>query len=118
MSLFMLYGETNLGISLDITSYLNATGLDIADRTDVIFMLKSNRPDVDLDAEYSINESADLVVSGNIITAKINDWSLLLPDVTYYIGFGILMTAESTFREMPLIATKREIKFRQDVIRQ
>lgn len=113
----MLYGEPNLGISLDVSSYMTATGLSIGDRTDVAFMLKSSPTALDADAEYSIVEGANLVVSGNVITAKISDWTDIVAGTIYYPAFGIKMTGEDDYREMPLKAISREIKFRQDVMR-
>ena len=35
----------------------------------------------------------------------------------YGVAFGIKMTGEDDYREMPLKAISREIKFRQDVMR-
>jgi len=115
--LYMLYGETALALSLDISTYLTATGLDIDDRENAIFMLKSDPTALDASAEYSAEEGASLTVTGNVLTATISDFTDLLPNIEYHVGFGIKMTGESTYREMPLVATKKTIKFRQDVIR-
>jgi hypothetical protein len=80
-------------------------------------MLKSDPTMVDANAEYSAEEGPSLTVTGNVLTATIADFTDLLPNVEYHIGIGILMAGETTYREMPIVSTKKTIKFRQDVIR-
>jgi len=118
MSLSMLYGETEIGISVDITPYLTKVGLDIDDRVGVIFMIKSNASADDDDAEYSVEEGTFLTVDGNTITAKISEYANLVVGTQYFIGFGIKFAGDTKYREMPLVPSKRDIKFRQDVIRE
>lgn len=116
MPLSLIYGRTKKDINIDVTNYLTVNGLDIADRTALIFMLKSDRTLPDGSAEYSISTEGDnLSVSGNVITVRINDFSLLNVGPTYYIGLGIQFSGDSQYREIPL--GTESIIFSQDVIR-
>lgn len=115
MPLSLTYGRTKKNISIDVSNFLTVNGLDIADRTALIFMLKSDKLAADDDAEYSITEGADLSVSGNIITVRINDFSSITVGPAYFIGLGIQFAGDTTYREIPL--GTGDIIFAQDVIR-
>ena len=78
-------------------------------------MLKSDKLAADVDAEYSITEGADLSVAGNIITARINDFSSISVGPTYFIGLGIQFSGDTIYREIPL--GTGDIIFTQDIIR-
>lgn len=117
MSLKMLFGEVNLEITINTATYETNTGFDISTNTGLIFMLKENPLDADVDADYSITEGADLSYSANVITAKINDWSGLSVDKTYSIGVGFTLAGDSNYREIPLASPNDVIQFNQDVIR-
>jgi hypothetical protein len=73
-----LYGETTEGIPFDISSHLTSMGKLIADRTGLIFMLKSKKTLTDETAEYSDTESANLVVEGNIVSAYVADYTSIV----------------------------------------
>lgn len=115
MPLSLTYGRTKKDISIDVSNFLTVNGLDIANRTALIFMLKSDKLALDNDAEYSITEGADLSVSGNIITARINDFSSISVGPTYFIGLGIQFAGDTIYREIPL--GTGDIIFTQDIIR-
>lgn len=115
MSISLIYGRTKKDITINVSNYETVNGVDIADRTDLIFMLKSDATLVDGSAEYSIVEGADLVVVGSVITARINDFSSLSIGPSYNIGLGIKFAGDSVYREIPLGTSK--IIFSQDVIR-
>jgi len=115
MSISLIYGRTKKDISINVSNYETVNSVDIADRTDLIFMLKSDATLVDGSAEYSITEGADLVVAGSVITARINDFSLLSIGPSYNIGLGIKFAGDTIYREIPLGTSK--IIFTQDVIR-
>jgi hypothetical protein len=112
-----LYGETTEGIPFDISSHLTSMGKLIADRTGLIFMLKSKKTLTDETAEYSDTESANLVVEGNIVTAYVADYTSIVVDTVYYIGLGIKFAGDTTYREIRLVPGGDTIKFEQDVIR-
>jgi|DEB0MinimDraft_6_1074348.scaffolds.fasta_scaffold05831_4 hypothetical protein len=115
MPLSLTYGRTKKDISIDVSNFLSVNSLDIADRTALIFMLKSDKLAADVDAEYNITEGADLSVSGNVITARINDFSSISVGPTYFIGLGIQFAGDTQYREIPL--GTGDIIFTQDVIR-
>lgn len=115
MPLSLTYGRTKKNISIDVSNFITVNGLNIEDRTDLIFMLKSNKLAADVDAEYSITEGSDLSVAGNLITARINDFSLISVDLTYFIGLGIKFPGDTIYREIPLGINS--MIFTQDIIR-
>ncbi len=115
MPLSLTYGRTKKDINIDVSNYLTVNSLDIADRTDLIFMLKSAKGLIDDDAEYSVTEGSYLSVSSNVITVLINDYSLLNIGPVYHIGLGIKFAGDSTYREIPLGTDS--IIFTQDIIR-
>jgi len=117
MSLSLLHGETTIGINIDLTTYLASISQVIGDRTDLAFMLKSDKTALDGAAEYSVVEGASLVVNGNVVTAYITTFASLLVGTKYHIGLGIKYAGDLTYREIPLSAASDSIKFTQDVIR-
>ena len=117
MALFMTYGQTKTDINIDATAFLTDAGEVMADRTALIFMLKSSKTLTDENAEYSEVEGANVSVSGNIITVNIDDYSLIVAESTYYIGVGIKFAGDTLYREIPLEVESSSIIFQQDVIR-
>ena len=117
MSIGLLYGETTVGIPFDLSSYLVSIGQVMADRTGLIFMLKSDKTLADGSAAYSVTEGVALVVSGDVATAYITTYGSLLVDTPYFIGLGIKFAGDTLYREPRLSPKNSVIKFSQDVIR-
>ena len=117
MSVRMKYGEENIGIRWDMSRFLDDVGKEIADRTALIFMLKSDVTAADGAAEYSVTEGVSLVVSGETVTAYITNYASITAGVPYFIGIGIKFTGDTVYREVPLKANSAKIVFDQDVIR-
>lgn len=116
MPVNMIHGRVDKAITIDVSNFMTVNSLTIGDRTALIFMLKSNKLLADGSAEYSIStEGADLSVSGDVITVKINDFSSIDVGPLYYIGLGIQFAGDSVYREIPLGTDS--IIFEQDVIR-
>ena len=117
MPVGMLFGETQIKIKFDLTSYLTSWGEVIVDRTDVIFMLKTEKTLVDVDAEYSVLEGTDLVVNGNTLEVTIGDFSGLVAGTRYFFGVGVKFAGGSTYRELRFTDATDSIIFTSDVIR-
>jgi hypothetical protein len=116
MSLSMIFGETELDISINTSTYETDTGFDISTNTDLIFILKSDPSVGDVSAEYSVTKGADLSFASNTMTAKINDWTSLSIGIIYYIGFGFKLAGDTEYREIPLANGQQTIQFVQNVI--
>jgi lipocalin len=117
MPVGMLFGETQIKINFDLSSYLTAWGEVIGDRTDVIFMLKSAKTLADVDAEYSVVEGSDLVVNGNTLEITIGDFSGLVAGTRYFFGVGVKFAGDITYRELRFTPATDSIIFTADVIR-
>lgn len=114
----MLFGETELTITMDTSAYETATGFDISTNTDLIFMLKADRLDADIDACYSVTAGADLSFASNVLTAKINDWSGLTVGPAFYMGWGFKLSGDANYREIPIDDDdESSLVFTQDTIR-
>ena len=117
MPVGMLFGETQIKFKFDLTSYLTSWGEVIGDRTDVIFMLKTDKTLADVDAEYSVNEGADLVVNGNVLEVTVGDFSGLVAGTRYFFGVGMKFAGDTTYRELRFTDATDSVVFTADVIR-
>ena len=117
MPLKILNGNRDTKLTIDLTDWLTNAGLDIADRTALIFMLKSDVTVADDVAEYSVEEGSDLSVSGNVISATISDYTNIVVGTRYFIGLGIMFDTDTVYRELKFVQGKDSVVFEQDVIR-
>lgn len=119
MSVRMLYGEPTIRIPIDLTDYLAAVGILPADITAAIFIIKQDKTLSDsASGVYSATLANGYLTNvGVLFHARISSFTGLLPETKYYIGFGIKISGDTTYREVPLKEETNTLYFTGDVIR-
>jgi hypothetical protein len=118
MSLRILYGETKIALPVDLAPFLTSVTIAAVDIVDACFSLKADKTLADDDpAVYFDTLGDNLTLDGTTLTAVIADYTGLLPETKYYIGVGIKIEGDTSFREAPLEESTRTIYFTQDIVR-
>lgn len=113
-----LFDEQQTPILYLLKDYLDSIDRLISDITEVLFVIKQNATDSDLAALYSVtlaDNEVTIDLSNSSISVLITDYSNLVIEDRYFVGIGIKFALDTQFREVP--ASKRQIEFRQDLIR-
>lgn len=115
----MLYGEPSVTIPIDLTDYLDSVDILPADITAAIFIIKTTKTLADsATGVYSATLSSGYLTQvGALFSARIASFTGLLPETKYYMGFGIKISGDSTYREVPLKEETNTLYFTGDVIR-
>ncbi|NEO85523.1 MAG: hypothetical protein F6J87_14935 [Spirulina sp. SIO3F2] len=116
MPLELLYDAIKTPIEVDLTNWLAAYGLDIANHTDAIWMIKLSATDDDAAALYVGTEANDgLAFVEDKALLYLKDFKQLTPGRTYRFGFGLRFPGDERFREVAI--EDNTLKIVQDFIR-
>jgi hypothetical protein len=114
MPIELKHGETQIGVTADLSTYFTSVGKVVGDVTDSIFMIKLDPSVTDIEANY---QTTGLSFNGDIATAYVSDFTNLVANTEYSIAFGIKFTGDTTYREVPLTNFTSKLLITQDLIR-
>jgi len=118
MSIRMMYGEVSLGLQIELTDYLVSVDINPIEIAGAIVVLKTTKTLAD-DAvgTYKVLLGPNLVLAGSVLTAYVTSFTGLVAETKYYIGVGIKIDGDSSYREVPLLPELSTLYFTQDIVR-
>ncbi len=118
LSIRFLSEDISTPIVFEMSDYLEDFSKLSSDISDVAFVIKVNKTDVDTSAAYRKFLNDPEIIKddiNNLISVRISDFTNLPVGSKYYLALGVKFTGDLTFREIPIL--KEFIQIKQDVIR-